>query len=131
MTRRGTTLLEVIVAGMLLGTLLVLCLQLVSAANDQRWAADRRQCASVELGNVMERVAARPWAELTAAALAQEKISPSAAGQLPGAALKVEISPEAKGSDVKRITATLRWQDRSGQFLAPVTLATWRYKIVD
>ena len=129
MTRRGMVMLEAIVAGTLLGTLLVVCLQLLSAAAAQRRAADQRQCAILELANVMERVAARPWAELTAAALAQEKLSPSAAGQLPGAELKIEISTDAKDPDAKRITATLRWQDRSGQLVAPMTLTTWRYRI--
>ena len=79
----------------------------------------------------MERVAARPWAELTTAALSQEKLSPSAAGQLPGAELKIEVSTSADEPNAKRITAALRWQDRSGQLVAPVTLTTWRYKIID
>ena len=45
MTRRGMMMLEAIVAGTLLGTLLVICLQLLSAAAAQRRAADQRQCA--------------------------------------------------------------------------------------
>ena len=76
-------------------------------------------------------IAARPWAELTTAALAGEKLSPSAAGQLPGAELKIEVSTVPSEPNAKRITATLRWQDRSGQLVAPVTLTTWRYKIAD
>ena len=81
-TRRGIMLMEVAVAGALVGTLLVVCLQLVSAAAAQRRAADQRQCALLELGNVMEQIAARPWAELTTAALSQEKLSPSAGGAI-------------------------------------------------
>jgi Tfp pilus assembly protein PilV len=129
MTRRGMMMLEVIVAGVLLGALLVTCLQLVSATVAQRRAADQRQCAIQELANVMERIAARPWAELTTAALAAEKLSPTAGDQLPGAELKVEVYTEAKQPDAKRITAALRWQDRSGRLVAPATITTWRYKI--
>ena len=65
-------LLELVAAGAVVGALLVVCLQLLSAAAAQRRAADQRQCALLELGNVMEQVAARPWAELTTAALAKK-----------------------------------------------------------
>ena len=123
--------IELVVAGAIVGTLLVVCLQLLSAAAAQRRAADQRQCALVELGNVMEQIAARPWAELTTAALSHEKLSPSADGQLPGAELKIEVFTSADEPGAKRITAALRWQDRSGQLLAPVTLTTWRYKITE
>lgn len=131
MTRRGMMMIELAVAGVLVGTLLVVCLQLLSAALAQRRAADQRQCALLELGNVMEQVAARPWTELTTAILSQEKLSPSADSQLPGAELKIEVSPLADEPNAKRIIAALRWQDRGGQLLAPVTVTTWRYRIVD
>ncbi len=129
--RRGMMLVELAVAGALVGTLLVVCLQLFSAAVAQRRAADLRQCALLELGNVMEHITARPWTKLTTALLSQEQLSPSAESQLPGAKLKIEVSTLAGEPDAKRITAALRWQDRSGQLVAPVTLTTWRYKIID
>jgi hypothetical protein len=129
MTRRGIVMVELIVAGMVTGTLMVLCLQLCSAALSQRRAADQEQCAMLELGNVMERVAARRWSQLTTAALSDEKLSPAAGRQLPGAELKLEVSPAAKEPNAKRITATLRWQDPSGRLGAPLRLTTWRYKI--
>jgi Tfp pilus assembly protein PilV len=131
MTRRGVMMLEAIVAGVLLGTLLVVCLQLLSAVVVERRAADQRQLAVLELSNVMERVAARPWSELTPAAVAQEKLSPGASGQLPGGELKIEVSTDAKEPAAKHITATLRWQDRSGQLGTPLTLSTWKYRIGD
>jgi Tfp pilus assembly protein PilE len=131
MTRRGMMMVELAVAGALVGMLLVVCLQLLSAAVAQRRAADQRQCALVELGNVMEQVTARPWAKLTTAVLSQERLSSSADRQLPGAELKIEVLALADQPNAKRITAALRWQDRSGQLVAPVTLTTWRYKITD
>jgi len=118
---------ELAVAGALVGTLLVVCLQLLSAALAQRRAADQRQAALVELGNVMEQVAARPWADLTTAALSQEKLSPSSERVLPGAELKIEVSPSADGPDARRITVVLRWQDR-GRSPVSMTLTTWRYR---
>ncbi len=58
------TLLELAVAGALLGTLLVVCLQLLQATAAQRRLADQRQLALLEVGNVLERLAARPWSDL-------------------------------------------------------------------
>jgi hypothetical protein len=124
-------LVEVAVASAIVGALLVVCLQLVSAAAAQRRAADQRHCALLEIGNVMEQVAARPWDELTTAALSQETLSPSAASQLPGAELKIEVSASTADPAVKRITVALRYQDRAGRLLVPVTITTWRYKIVN
>lgn len=124
------TLIELAVAGVLLGTLLVVCLQLLTATAAMRNSVEQRQLAVIEVGNVMERVAARRWAELTPQAAAAERLSPSARDRLPGAELKVELSePPAtpKEPPAKRITVSLRWQDRTGQYLPPVTVTTWRY----
>ena len=133
MNRRGMMLLEVMVAGTLLAVLLAICVQLLSAAADQRRAADQRQSAIEELANLMERIAALPWSDLTMdlATKEQEKLSPSAKSQLPGAELKIEIIPSPEEPDAKRITASLRWQNRTGQYLAPLSLTTWRHGIVD
>jgi hypothetical protein len=127
-TRRGATILEMIVAGALLGTLLVICLQLFAATAAQHQAAVRRQCASLELANVMERVTVRPWGQLTNAVLAEEHLSPSATAQLPGAELKIEVFVPAGAPEAKRLAATIRWQDRDGRPPQPLTLTTWRYR---
>ena len=131
MARRGMMMVEVAVAGALAGTLLILCLQLLSAALAQRHAADQRQGALMELGNVMEQITARPWAQLTTARLSRDTLSPSANRQLPDAELKIDVSTSGGQPDAKRITVAIRWRDRSGQFMAPVTLTTWKYKILD
>jgi hypothetical protein len=49
--------------------------------------------------------------------------------RLPGAELKVEITTSEAEPDAKRITASLRWKDRSGALLPPVALTTWKYRI--
>jgi len=127
-TRRGTTLFELIVASALLGTLLVVCLQLLTATAAQRRAADQRQLALFEVGNVMERLAARPWADLTPKTAADERLSASLGDRLPGAKLNVEVTALPAEPSAKRITVSLRWQDRNGRFLAPVTITTLKYK---
>jgi len=131
MVRRGFTIVEMTVAAAMLGMLLAVCLQMVAAMVAQRRAADQRQCATIELANVMERLAARPWAELTPQAVAGEQTPASIRSLLPGAELKVEISTPTDEPGAKRIAASLRWQDRSGGFLPAVTITTWKYRSHD
>ena len=130
-TRRGFIVLEVVAASALAAMLLVVCLQLLSGVLAQRRAADRRQYALLELGNVMEQVAARPWSDLTAASLSQERLPPSVEEHLPGAVLAVTLAEPADGSNAKRITASLRFEDDHGQMTKPIVLTTWRYKMPD
>jgi Tfp pilus assembly protein PilV len=126
-TRRGMTLVELFVAATMLGMLLVVCVQLLSATAAQRRAADQRQLAIMELSNVLERIAARPWADLTPQAFAAEKPSAEAVEKLPEAELKVEVTTPSAEPKAKRITVSLRWQDRNSQFVAPVKITTWKY----
>jgi hypothetical protein len=126
MKRRGIMLVELFVACAIVTMLLTFCLQLIGAAIAQRHAADQRQCAILELGNLMERIAAKPWEELATENLMQEKLS-DAAACLPGVELKVEVFEASEVPSGKRITASLRWQDASNQYVAPVHLTTWRY----
>jgi Tfp pilus assembly protein PilV len=200
--RRGIALMELVVAGAVLGTLMLVCLQLLAATAAQRRVADQRQLAAIEVGNVLERVTARRWSELTPQttvvtspipagvdakgssgmdakgssgmdvkgssgmdvkgiyrptrrtairpsvdslppswtagahwpgdgyhmAFARPQLSQTVRDRLPGAELKIEVTAPSAEPDVKRIVVSLRWQDRAGEFLAPVKVTTWRWK---
>jgi type II secretory pathway pseudopilin PulG len=128
MIRRGMTILELVVAGALLGTLLVVCLQMLSATARQHRAADQRQLALLEVENALEHLAARPWTELTAQSVAPPKLAPSVRNRLPGAEWNIEIAPSPADPLAKRIAVSLRWQDQAGQFVKPVRIVTWRWK---
>ncbi len=127
--RRGLTILETVVAVGLLGALLTGCLRLLAVAAAQRRAADQRQCAIDELSNVMERVAARPWAELTADAVAGGKPSPAVVGPLAGATLRIDIAAAPGDPNAKRITVTLCWPTGANRPPAEARLSTWKYRI--
>jgi prepilin-type N-terminal cleavage/methylation domain-containing protein len=127
MRRRGMTLLELVVAAALLGTVMVVCLQMLAATTHQRKIAAQRHMALLEVENAMERLAARPWKELPAH-LPPVQLSPSVRGRLQDAELKVEVITSATEPLAKRIAVSLRWKDDSGQFTKPVTIVTWRWK---
>jgi prepilin-type N-terminal cleavage/methylation domain-containing protein len=125
--RRGYMLLEMIVAAAIMGVLLTVSLQLLTALGVQRRDAQRRLAAAVEVGNLLERIAARPWDEITSEKVAGEKISDAVRGRLPGAELKIDVKT-TKEPNAKRICVSLAWRDRGGQQLPPVQVATWRWK---
>jgi hypothetical protein len=91
---------------------------------------DRREWAVQEAANLMERLSARPFEDLTADAVKDTPLSPEAARTLPDAKLDVEIVDDdpAGGDDSKRITLGLRWRSRSGEWDAPVRLTSWVYR---
>lgn len=63
--RRGFTLLEMFVAGALLVTLLMVCVQMLQATASQHRETRRHQAAVQAAANVMERLMARSYDVLT------------------------------------------------------------------
>ncbi|HEY4761510.1 MAG TPA: hypothetical protein VIH42_13090 [Thermoguttaceae bacterium] len=128
MTRRGIFLVEIIVACVLLFALMAACLHFFSATASQRWTMERRQTALCEAANIMERLAQRPYSELTAETLSQTSLSEETQRLLSDGELKIEIDSEEAKPPAKRITITIRWQDQAGQWTQPVRLVAWRYQ---
>jgi len=128
MTRRGMTVLELLVAGAALATLMAVCLQMLSAAAAQRRAAEDRQTAIREAANLMERLGTVPFDRLTPGGVGAVRLSGEARRGLPGGELEIQLSSPPGQPDAKRIVVLLRWQDRTGRFLRPVRLVAWRYR---
>ena len=141
MKRRGIYLLEMAVAGVMLLALMTLCVRYFAVTATQRRALDQRQAALGEAANVMERVTARPWSDLTAEELSKISLSPETKLALPDGELKIDLAdeearpspptplPKGEGKlEAKRITVTIRWQDNEGQWTQPARLVAWRYR---
>ena len=126
--RRGFTLLELFVAGALLGVLLTICLQLWGATAAQQRAVRQRQTALREAANLLERLATRPWTKLTAAELSGWTLSPAAEASLPDARLEIQIAEPAEPVAAKRITVLIHWPDRDGRPPHAVRLVAWRHR---
>jgi Tfp pilus assembly protein PilV len=124
---RGMSLIEMAVAGVLLAALAALCLKFFVVAAEQRRAMAQRQTALCEASNLMERLAARPWDELSPDKLAQEKLSPEAAAMLPKAELKIDVAETTDAPRGKRITLRLSWPGVDPATPLAVQLTCWRY----
>lgn len=153
MTRRGTTMVELLVAGVLLVALTAVCVQMLAVLAGHRRAVEQEQTAIREAANLMERLAAVPWDELTPEGVRDVRLSEEARRALPGGELEISVTsskfgeplagervagdrvagversepPVAQVPGAKRILVSIRWQDRTGRFVRPVRLAAWRY----
>ena len=127
--RRGSLLVEMTIAAAMLSVAMVMTVQVLGYSGQQRRASDQRQRAMLEVANLMERITAEPFDEVTAERARRLKIAPAAAGSLPGAELAVEVAganaAPGPGGLAKRIAIRLRWKGRSGEWEAPVRLTTW------
>jgi hypothetical protein len=124
---RGMTVLELAVAGVLLAALTAVCVKFFAAAAGQRRALAERHAALRVAGNLMERLAARPYDQLTAEKLAQEKLPPQIAAVLPKANLKIDVADAVGPPAGKRITLRMSWPGLDLAAPLSVQLTTWRY----
>jgi prepilin-type N-terminal cleavage/methylation domain-containing protein len=131
MKRRGFTLLECMVAGVLLGATALLCLQTIAATTAARRAEGRRQTALLEASNLMERLAARPWAELTTEGAKDVTLGEEAKQTLPGAQLDVRVDDETPEPAAKRITVSITYDGPGGEPVRPARLVAWRYRAAE
>jgi len=120
--------MEVSVAGVLLATLLTICLQLLGVTASRRHSLEDRQTAVLEAANAMERLAAQPWEDLTGEMAAAMRLSDEARQSLAEGRLDVDVADAAGEPAARRITVTVGWIDRSGKPQQPVRLVAWRYR---
>jgi len=126
--RRGSSLLEVTAAGILLAMMLTVSLQFFRAMATQRRGLQARRTAVEEVANVMERLSARPWEELTAENVGQVEASPEVRQALPGSELKIDVLQTEGEPEGKRITVAIRWPAGPEQPDRSVRLVAWRYR---
>jgi hypothetical protein len=126
--RRGFTLLEIGTAAALLAIMLVVCARLFRAVANQRRAIEDRRAAIAEIDNVMERLCARPWDELSAQSAGEASLSEEVQQVLPGGRLEIDVSQPGDEPNAKRITVILYWPGGSDQPERSVRVVAWRYR---
>jgi hypothetical protein len=124
------------VAAVLLAAVMTVCLQMLTLTAAQHRALEDRQTAIQETANLMERLCARAWADLTAESVRDVQLSEQARRSLPDAELEIKLTSRPTTSsdgepDAKRIAVALHWQHRAGQPLRHVQLVAWRYRGID
>lgn len=115
---RGITLIEMIAAGMLLGTLMLVTLPLLAKLSEVRQDAADREFAIRELRNLLE---------THLDDVPDESLPPdlNAFSRLEQPELTIDTAPQADGS--QRVSYTLTWINSAGQPVQPVELSRWRF----
>jgi Tfp pilus assembly protein PilV len=128
--RRGSLLVEVAMAVVMLVIAMTLTVKVLGWVAMERRASDRRQWAAQEVCNVMERVTARPFDTVSQGSVGDITLSAQARQMLPGGELKIEVVEDdpTGGKGSKRVSVQLRWHDRSGGWDAPARLTSWIYR---
>ncbi len=126
--RRGYGLIELTICAMLFVAAMGLMLGTASWVAAERRGAERRQVATQEAANLMERLAARPFDELTPESAKRLALSDHAKASLRDGSIDVVIAAIAGDVPARRITIEVRWRDRSGEPVAPVRLVAWVHR---
>jgi type II secretory pathway pseudopilin PulG len=125
-SRSGSLLLELLVAGALLGIVMSAAIPTLGWIVRQRKFNQERQAAVLEVGNLLERLTMLEWNDLTPERAAQFKLSEPLEKQLAEPQLTVAVDTE--DDDAKRVLITLAWQIGPGRAAPPLRLAAWVYK---
>jgi Tfp pilus assembly protein PilV len=126
--RRGFTLLEAFVAAAVLGALTVACLKFFTAGAAQQEAMRDRSRAAQLAANVMERLTAQPWDQLTAEKVRPLQDAEDLRQSLPDSKIEIQITQPSGEPGAKQIAVLVRWPSRSDVPPRPVRLVAWRYR---
>jgi Tfp pilus assembly protein PilV len=126
--RSGFGLIEMTIAGVLIVVAMTVTVQIVGSIALERKAVERRERALLEAENVLERIVARPWNELTNESLSKSQLSSTTAGFLRSPTLKASVASFDDAPARKKVLVEIRWLDRSGHSEAPVRLVAWTYR---
>lgn len=126
--QRGYTLIEVTMALALLAAGFVLVAQVLAACARQRQAAGQLLVAQLEAANAVERIAALPFGEVTAAKLGELTLSQEAQAALPGGKLTTTLAESTDGPRHKRIGVEVAWT-AGEERPRSVALTTWKYEL--
>jgi Tfp pilus assembly protein PilV len=125
--RRAFTLVEVTITVFLLAVAMTTIVQVLGWVASERRAVERRQWAIEEAGNLMERVTALPFNEITSESMRAFSLSASIREKLPGPELTLNVGETNAAGRAKQVAIAIRWRNRGGTWEAPVRLTTWSH----
>ncbi len=122
--RAGVVVHEAAMAIVLVGAILTSVAQILVFSAQQSHTRQQRMTATREVGNLMERLMARPWERLTSDDAKTVELSTISQATLPEAQLVIDVTTV---DDAKRVSIELAWKESSGGHTEPVRLVAWQY----
>lgn len=126
--RSGSMLIEATMAVMLLGLALIGIAQLLVTVGQQQRTLEYKRLATLEAGNLLERIMARPWSEIAANNLDDVTLSPELKSRLPGARLMLEVTQLDETPAARQVQVQIEWSNIAGQ-LEQVELVAWKHAV--
>lgn len=127
--RAGFTLLELTISAILLAVVMATAIPTVAWIVRQRQASDRQQLAVLAVGNLMERLTALPWDELTTEGVSRVALPEGLSDRLPDARLEINVSTSPDEPQARRVSIILVWDEPiAGTKSAPIRLTAWVYR---
>lgn len=123
--RGGFTLVEMMVASVLLMTVTMIVVPAIYWVHRERRQTEHYQIAIVEVENMMERIVALPFNEINQPTVEKFVLSESALRQLSDPKFTIEIIGPDDLPLTKKIQIRLVWKDHHGMKLTPVRLTSW------
>ena len=126
--RGGFSLVELVVSGILLGIVMFVAVPTLDWAGKQHRETERRRQAMIEVANIMDRLTASGWEQITDETGRKIVLAEHLRRHFPGAQLHIDVLPDPKRGDTKRVSVRLSWKDSTGQLVTPVRLNAWVYR---
>ncbi len=128
-SRRGSLLAEVGISMVVLVIVMGLTVKVLATIAQERRAAADRQLGALEAGNLMERITAHPFDQVTPELARSISVSDLTRRSLRDCEMAVDLSGGEKNAtgvqSAKRVMIRLRWKGAGGQWQAPVRLTSW------
>ena len=113
------------VSGVLLMTVFMVVVPSIYWVHREQRQTEQRQVALTEVENLMERIAALSYSEISQSVVDKYVIPESVLRQLSNADLKIQIQETKVLPPMKKIQIELTWQGQPGQKIRPVRLISW------
>jgi len=127
-TRAGMTIVESMVALVILSAAMIALVQFVGVATRQRRTTFQRLAAQMEVANEAERIAALDWDSAAANKLTTWTPSDSLTAAIVKPDCLIAVSDESGPPQGRRIRLSVSWANAAGQ---PVELTIWKFRAED
>lgn len=125
---RGFTMVELCAACGLLAVAILLTVATLGAAAKQRRGIEMRQQAIEAADNLLERLTAEPWDQLSDDRLNEIKDALGDEPLPPGGELQLELVEHSGPPAAKRIDVELSWQPSAARIRQRVRLSGWVFR---
>ena len=113
---------------LVLSALTTICLRFFAAENDQRRQVFAHLAATQEAANLLERIEALEWKELTPQNAATFQLSAQARQALPEGRVEMLVDGPSGTPPARQVAVAVHWRPQAGGPEREVRLVAWRYK---